>query len=144
MVAVEPLGECQWSSCRAWQIGTYIAARPIIPLTMTLTRRFICRSFTTKMGSRPKVQSATEFSAETQYVKYMINDADRQVPWWLGSKSHQKDIGLHWNSTSSVYAAPTNAATAMMKRMIQMWRGTIVMRSKNSPTEILKMDVEIV
>jgi hypothetical protein len=67
----------------------------MMALTMTFTRRFICKSFTTKMGSRPKVQSANEFSAETTYVKYMTSDAERQVPVWLGLRSHQYEIGLH-------------------------------------------------
>jgi hypothetical protein len=45
--------------------STYIAAKPIIPLTTTLARFFICKSFTMKMGRIPKVQSANEFSPET-------------------------------------------------------------------------------
>lgn len=53
----------------------------MIPLTMTFTRRFICRSFTTKIGRIPNVQSANEFSADTAYVKYMTSDAERHSPW---------------------------------------------------------------
>lgn len=68
---------------------TYIAAKPIIALTITFTRRFICRSLTMKMGSRPKVQSANEFNAETTYVKFMTSDAERHVPVCVGSRSHQ-------------------------------------------------------
>lgn len=60
--------------------ATHIAAKPITPLMMIFARRFICRSLTTKIGRIPNVQSATEFNAETTYVKLIIIDAERQVP----------------------------------------------------------------
>ena len=73
--------DCQYTSRRQERCKTYIAAKPMIPLTMTFTRRFICRSFTTKIGRIPNVQSANEFSADTAYVKYMTSDAERHSPW---------------------------------------------------------------
>jgi hypothetical protein len=130
--------------CGDKRMTTYIAAKPIIELTRTFARVFIWRSFTMKMGKMPKVQSAKEFNPETMKVKIMTSEADRQVPLWFGSRSHQNEMGLHWNITRRVYETPKNAATIMIIRMIQTWSGTMVMRNKKSPTAILSIDVAMV
>ena len=49
----------------------YMAASPMIPLTNTLARFFICKSLTIKIGRRPNAQSANEFRPETAKVKIM-------------------------------------------------------------------------
>lgn len=95
IVAVEPLHDVISKHMTKAIRDTYIAASAMTDATITFMRRFICRSFTMSMGRIAKAQSANEFRAETANVKFVTSVAERQVPVWLGSRSHQNETGLH-------------------------------------------------
>jgi len=76
---------------------THMAAKLKIPMTIPFVLLDMFRFLTMKIGSVPKVQSATALMAEAAYVASTMILGSRQP---FLSRVHQAEMGLHWNKTS--------------------------------------------